>query len=88
MMLRYYLMHPDTDVCQTAQPQMSYSVDFIVYSRAKYLVVQLDPTFYGGGKIILFSCLLILLLHSQQLLLLVEVEVGGDALVHLNTHAF
>ena len=28
-MLRYYLMDPDTDVCQTEQPQISYSVDFI-----------------------------------------------------------
>ena len=28
MMLRCYLMDPDTDVCQTEQPQISYSVDF------------------------------------------------------------
>ena len=28
-MLRCYLMDPDTDVCQTEQPQISYSVDFI-----------------------------------------------------------
>ena len=28
-MLGYYLMDPDTDVCQTEQPQISYSVDFI-----------------------------------------------------------
>ena len=28
MMLWYYLMDPDTDVCQTEQPQISYSVDF------------------------------------------------------------
>ena len=27
-MLRCYLMDPDTDVCQTEQPQISYSVDF------------------------------------------------------------
>ena len=27
-MLRCYLMDPDTDVCQTGQPQISYSVDF------------------------------------------------------------
>ena len=27
-MLRCYLMDPDTDVCQTEQPQLSYSVDF------------------------------------------------------------
>ena len=27
-MLRHYLMDPDTDVCQTEQPQISYSVDF------------------------------------------------------------
>ena len=28
MMLSGYLMDPDTDVCQTEQPQISYSVDF------------------------------------------------------------
>ena len=27
-MLMCYLMDPDTDVCQTEQPQISYSVDF------------------------------------------------------------
>ena len=27
-MLRCYLMDPDTDVCQTEQPQISYSFDF------------------------------------------------------------
>ena len=27
-MLGYYLMDPDTDVCRTEQPQISYSVDF------------------------------------------------------------
>ena len=27
-MLRCYLMDPDTDVCRTEQPQISYSVDF------------------------------------------------------------
>ena len=27
-MLTCYLMDPDTDVCQTEQPQISYSVDF------------------------------------------------------------
>ena len=27
-MLRCYLMDPDTDVCQTEQPQISYSVEF------------------------------------------------------------
>ena len=27
-MLRCYLMDPGTDVCQTGQPQISYSVDF------------------------------------------------------------
>ena len=27
-MLRCYLMDPDIDVCQTEQPQISYSVDF------------------------------------------------------------
>ena len=27
-MLRCYLKDPDTDVCQTEQPQISYSVDF------------------------------------------------------------
>ena len=29
-MLGYYLMDPDTDVCHTEQPQISYSVDFIM----------------------------------------------------------
>ena len=27
-MLRCYLMDPDTDVCRTEQPQISYSFDF------------------------------------------------------------
>ena len=34
-MLGYYLMDPDTDVCQTEQSQISYSIDFMADGRAK-----------------------------------------------------
>ena len=46
-MLRCYLMDPDTDVCQTEQPQISYSVDFTAEQR----VVPWDPLFYWVGRV-------------------------------------
>ena len=33
-MLGYYLMDPDTDVCQTEQSQISYSIDFMAEQKS------------------------------------------------------
>ena len=43
-MLRCYLMDPDTDVCQTEQPQISYSVDFIAEQSSAMGSPILYPT--------------------------------------------
>ena len=50
-MLRCYLMDPDTDVCQTEQPQISYSVDFTAeQSSAMESPILLDREGYPGRR--------------------------------------
>ena len=39
-MLRCYLMDPDTDVCQTEQPQISYSFDFAAEQNGAIQPIQ------------------------------------------------
>ena len=36
----YYLMDPDTDICQTEQSQMSYLVDFIAEQSSAVCVIR------------------------------------------------
>ena len=45
-MLGYYLIDPDTDICQTEQPQISYmySVDFIAEQSS---AIGSPPTLLG-----------------------------------------
>ena len=47
-MLRCYLMDPDTDVCQTEQPQISYSVDFTAEQSSAMGSPILYPIGSGG----------------------------------------
>ena len=48
-MLRCYLMDPDTDVCQTEQPQISYSVDFTAEQSSAMGSPIPYPIGSGGG---------------------------------------
>ena len=41
-MLTCYLMDPDTDVCQTEQPQINHSVDFIA-EQSSAIIGSLNP---------------------------------------------
>ena len=54
-MLRCYLMDPDTDVCQTEQPQISYSVDFTAEQSSAMGSPILYPMGSGGYWLWLFA---------------------------------
>ena len=43
-MLGYYLIDPDTDICQTEQPQISHSVDFTAEQSS---AIGSPPTLLG-----------------------------------------
>ena len=53
-MLRCYLMDPDTDVCQTEQPQISYSVDFTAEQSSAMgspILLDREGIIYHGSQI-------------------------------------
>ena len=51
-MLRCYLMDPDIDVCQTEQPQISYSVDFTAEQSSAMGSPILYPIGSGVGRVL------------------------------------
>ena len=77
-MLRCYLMDPDTDVCQTEQPQISYSVDFTA-EQSSAMGSPIPYSIGSGGymlgsatAILLYLCLIwiwIYLFHNITLLI-------------------
>ena len=89
-MLRCYLMDPNTDVCQTEQPQISYSVDFTAeQSSAMESPILLDREF-------LFLCVSTKMLESthktrilrdRRVCNLIEVASPGRYTVRLLTGA-
>ena len=56
-MLRCYLMDPDTDVCQTEQPQISYSVDFTAEQSSAMGSPILYSIFYWIGRVLYLTYL-------------------------------
>ena len=54
-MLRCYLMDPDTDVCQTEQPQISYSVDFTAEQSSAMgspILLDREGTYFIAGMLL------------------------------------